>query len=276
MLAAAIIVFREMVEAGLVVGIVMAVTRGVAGRGYWVSLGIAGGLAGSCIVALFAGVLAAAFNGAGQELFNAGVLGLAALMLAWHNIWMARHGRVMAAELRAAGQAAASGATSLAALAIVIGIAVLREGSEVVLFMYGIVVGNQADTALTIGLGALGGLVLGAGLSLVTYLGLIAIPARWIFSATSALLAFLAAGMAGQSAFYLERAGVLGVFSQTAWDTSAVLSQSSLPGQFLHALVGYADQPSVLQVTVYAAALLIIVTLMRLIGHAPQRTLQPA
>ena len=51
---------------------------------------------------------------------------------------MARHGRELAAELRAAGEAVAAGSKSLAALAVVVAIAVLREGSEVVLFLYGV------------------------------------------------------------------------------------------------------------------------------------------
>ena len=113
MLAALIIVFREVFEAGLVVGIVMAVTRTIAGRGWWVSGGVLGGTLGACIVAVFAGALSTAFSGAGQELFNAAILGIAVVMLAWHNVWMARHGQELAAEMRAAGQAVAAGSMSL-------------------------------------------------------------------------------------------------------------------------------------------------------------------
>jgi len=138
MLAALIIVFREVFEAGLIIGIVLAVTRAVAGRGWWISAGVLGGVLGACIVALFTGKLSETFAGAGQELFNAAILGLAVVMLTWHNVWMARHGREMAGEMRAAGEAVAHGSKSLAALAIVVGVAVLREGVEVVLFLYGI------------------------------------------------------------------------------------------------------------------------------------------
>ena len=98
MLAALIIVFREVFEAGLIVGIVLAVTRAVAGRGWWISGGVAAGVLGACIVAAFAGALSSAFAGVGQEMFNAAVLGLAVVMLTWHNVWMARHGRELAAE----------------------------------------------------------------------------------------------------------------------------------------------------------------------------------
>ena len=138
MLGALIIVFREVIEAGLIVGIVMAATRGVIGRGRWITIGIVGGVLGASIVAMFAGAISDAFQGAGQELFNAGVLGVAVIMLMWHNAWMARHGREIADEMRRVGTAVSEGAKPLTALAIVVGLAVLREGSEVVLFLYGI------------------------------------------------------------------------------------------------------------------------------------------
>ena len=83
--------------------------------------------------------MAEALNGVGQELFNASILSLAVCMLAWHNIWMASHGRQLAAEARQLGQEVRSGARSLFALAIVVAVAVMREGSEVALFLYGLV-----------------------------------------------------------------------------------------------------------------------------------------
>ena len=123
MLGALIIVFREVIEAGLIVGIVMAATRGVPDRSRWIMIGIGAGVLGAAIVAMFAGVISEAFQGAGQELFNASVLGVAVIMLMWHNAWMARHGREIAAEMRRVGTAVSEGAKPLTALAIVVGLA---------------------------------------------------------------------------------------------------------------------------------------------------------
>jgi high-affinity iron transporter len=58
MLGALIIVFREVIEAGLIVGIVMAATQGVTGRGRWVAIGISAGVLGAAVVAAFAGARA--------------------------------------------------------------------------------------------------------------------------------------------------------------------------------------------------------------------------
>ena len=190
MLAALLIVFREVFEAGLIVGIVMAVTSGVPGRGLWIAGGVAAGVLGACLVALFTGGLSELFGGSGQEIFNASILGFAVLMLTWHNVWMARHGREMAAELRAAGEAVAAGSKSLAALGVVVAIAVLREGSEVVLFLYG-VAAAQGGASFAMVIGGVIGLVLGSLVCLMTYLGLVTIPTRYLFGVTSALIALL-------------------------------------------------------------------------------------
>jgi high-affinity iron transporter len=263
-----LIVFREVFEAGLVIGIVMAVTSSVPGRGLWVAGGVAAGVLGACIVALFTGGLSELFGGSGQELFNAGILGFAVLMLGWHNIWMARHGREIASEMRAAGEAVATGAKSLAALAVVVMIAVLREGSEVVLFLYG-VAAAQGGGDLGMVAGGAAGLVLGALVCLLTYLGLITIPARYLFAVTSTLIALLAAGMAAQAIAFLQQANIVTAFDETVWNTSWILSDSSLLGRALHTLIGYVDQPTAMQLIAYAATLAVILVLMRLFAVRP-------
>ncbi len=261
MIGAFIIVLREVIEAGLIVGIVLAATRGVPHRAAFVTYGVLGGIAGAGLVALFAGAIADAFAGSGQEILNAVVLVLAVMMLAWHNAWMAKHGRELASQVKAVGQAVATGSRPLTALAVVCGVAVLREGSEVVLFLYGIVASGTSGSALLAGgcLGVAGGAVL-TGLS---YLGLLAIPARHIFKVTGILITFVAAGMAAQAVLYLDSAGVLTALDQPVWDTSWVLSQTSLVGLILHTLIGYDDQPTGMQVIVYLATIAGMVALMR-------------
>jgi high-affinity iron transporter len=274
MLGALIIVFREVIEAGLIVGIVMAATRGVPGRGRWVMIGIGAGVAGAAVVALFAGAISEAFQGAGQELFNAGILGVAVIMLMWHNAWMARHGREIAAEMRNVGTAVSEGAKPLTALAIVVGLAVLREGSEVVLFLYGIFASGTSGASLL--LGSALGIASGAAFTALTYFGLLAIPTRYIFSVTSWLIALLAAGMASQSAHFLNNAGVVLVLDRTVWDTSWLLSESSIFGRMMHALIGYTERPTELQLLVYIATLAAMFVLMRLARYQPRQRMTAA
>jgi len=270
MLATLIIVFREVIEAGLIIGVVLAAMRGVSRRGLWVSYGVLGGIAGACLVAASAGAISAAMDGAGQELFNAGILTVAVIMLTWHNVWMARHGREMANHMKEVGEAVARGQRSLLALSVVVGVAVLREGSEVVLFLYGIAVsGNDSAAAMAAG-GALG-LGLGVAVGAVTYLGLLRIPADYLFAVTSGLIALLAAGMASQAVAFLQQVQMITAFGDVLWNSSNIIAESSIAGKALHSLIGYTDRPTALQLIIYLATLLSILALMRLFGNAPDQ-----
>src|SRR6201998_1304729 len=265
MLATPIIVFREILEASLVVGIVLAASRGVSGRGVWVTSGIAGGVLGAAVVAACAEAIAAAVNGIGQELFNAAILFTAVAMLGWHNIWMNRHGRELAAAAATLGKAVLGGSQPLYALALVVGIAVLREGSEIVLFLYGVAIASSAG-----GLSMLAGGIVGLGaMGALIFLGLLAIPLRRLFTVTSWLILLLAAGMASQGAAFLMQANLLPSLGNDLWDTSSILSENSLIGLLLHVLIGYSAQPAGIQVVFYLCTLLCIGAVMRVMGRGP-------
>ena len=270
MLGALVIVFREVIEAGLIIGIVLAVTRGIDGRGVWVAAGVLVGTLGAGLIALFAQTIADAFAGSGQELFNASVLGIAVAMLMWHNFWMAGHGQEMAASMAAVGKEVTAGRRPMAALAMVVGLATLREGSEVVLFLYGIVASGVSAWSLLLG-GVLG-VAAGAAFTALTYYGLLAIPARHIFAVTTVLITLLAAGMAAQAAQFLDAAGVISVLGQRLWDSSGWLSQDSIVGRLMHTLIGYTDRPSELQLVAYVATLAIMTLLTWMSGSRGQRT----
>lgn len=262
MLATALIVFREMLEAGLVVGVVLAATRGIRRRGRWAALGVAAGVAGACLVAAFADRLASLAQGAGQELFAAGVLAFAVAMLTWHNAWMARHGREIADQARRLGAAVAAGEKPLILVSVLCGVALLREGTEVVLFLYGIAVSGGTSGASMLAGGAVG-LLGGALVAAALYLGLAAVPVRRLFSVTSTLITLLAAGLAAQAVALLQQAGYLEAGTSTAWDTSRWLPEGGALGRVLHALVGYTDRPSGAQLVAYVAVLVLIAGLTR-------------
>jgi len=268
MLATLIIVFREVFEAGLIVGIVLAVTGSVPHRNSWIGGGVLTGIVAACVVAASAGALSRLFEGMGQELFNAAILAVAVIMLTWHNVWMASHGRALAGELRAAGKAVAEGNKSLLALAVVVGVAVLREGSEVALFLYGVLASDAGGSTASLALGGLAGLVLGAGVCLLTYSGLMRIPQKALFATTTTLITLLAAGMATQAIAFLERANWLISLDQVAWDSGWLLSDRSIAGRTLHTLIGYTDQPTQMQLLAYLATLAAMFVLMKLFGGA--------
>jgi high-affinity iron transporter len=268
MLATAVIVFREVLEASLVVGIVLAASQGVPRRVVWVCGGVAAGVLGAALVAACADAIAAAVDGIGQELFDAAILFTAVAMLGWHNIWMNRHGRELAGAAATLGRAVAGGSRPLYALGLVVAIAVLREGSEIVLFLYGVAIGSGAGASAML-LGGILGLAGGAGAGALIYFGLLAIPLRRLFTVTSWLILLLAAGMASQAAAFLVQANWLPALGNNVWNTSWLLRDNSLLGLLLHVMIGYSAEPAGIQVVFYLGTVLIIGGLMRLLAHTP-------
>ncbi len=265
MLATAILVFREVLEAALIISIVMAATRGLRGRGRWVASGIAAGILGAIVVALSASAIADAAEGTGQELLNATVLLAAVLMLAWHAIWMARHGRELAAQMQDVGRAVSGGSRPVTALLLVVALAVLREGSEIVLFLFGM--GAGGGSALAMWSGGAVGLLAGGVVGVALYFGLLGIPLRHFFNATNGLILLLAAGMASHAAHYLIQADLLPPLGNMIWDSSRLLSEQSLLGQTLHTLIGYDARPAGLQLLFYALTAISIYTGMKLCAY---------
>lgn len=269
MLGSAIIVFRETLEAALIIAIVMGASRGIAARGRWIAGGVALGVAGALAVALFAGAIAQAVEGRGQELFNAGVLLAAVAMLAWHNVWMSSHARKHVAQIHHLGHDVRVGLKPLSAMLAVTALAVLREGAETVLFLYGLWAGGGGRSELAAG--AVGGLGAGALLGVLIYLGLLKVPLRHFFTVTGLIVLLLAAGLAAGAAGYLTQADLLPPISEQVWDTSGLLSVESLPGRVLHVLVGYRDRPTGIELLFYAVTFATIAALMRIAGARAAR-----
>jgi high-affinity iron transporter len=95
------------------------------------------------------------------------------------------------------------------------------------------------------------------------------IPQRAVFAATTVLITLLAAGMAAQAVAFLERANWLNSLDTIVWDSAWLLPETSIAGRTMHTLIGYTDQPTEMQLLVYAAVLFVTFLLMRLTGSQP-------
>ena len=257
MFAAALIVFRESLEAALFVGIVAAATRGLVGRGRWLGAGVAIGVLGALILAALAPHVSSWFDGMGQDMINIAVLSVALTMLLWHCIWVTTHTREMVVDAQRLGTSVQEGERKPWALLTAVALAVLREGAETVLFLSGIALSGESSPA-SMAIGGIAGLAAGAALGFLVFAGLLRIPLKWFFSATSVLVLLLAAGMAAQSARFLIQADVLPSLATPLWDTSALLPQGSIVGVLLHSLVGYEARPAGMQIVFYVAVLFAI------------------
>ncbi len=273
MLSSLIIVFREILEAALIIGILLAATRGLCRRGRFVFFGCLAGVIGACVVAVFTEAISGAIEGMGQELFNAAILILAAIMISWHVVWMKQHAAEMSKELKQVGQNVCEGKAPLYALSTVAFVAVLREGSEIVLFLYGLLASGK--DWMGVASGGVFGLILGGLVGVLLYLGLLRIPMGSLFSVTGIILIFLTAGMVSQAVGYLSAVGWLPTLVDPIWDMSKVLSEHSIPGKILNALVGYTERPTGIQAIFYALTVGGLVMLLKWVG-APSKKSQVA
>ena len=137
------------------------------------------------------------------------------------------------------------------------------------MFLYG-VLATEGETGFEVLIGGVAGMLLGALVCAATYFGMLTIPQRYLFGVTSFMIAFLAAGMAAQAIGFLEQANVVLALDQVVWDSSWLLSDSSILGRVLRTLVGYNDRPTVMQLTVYCATLAVMFVLMKLLAPPPR------
>ena len=265
MFETAIIVFREILEAAIVIGVIAAATEAIPNRNKWLLSGIFLGLLGAILLAYLGSELSEFADGLGQELFNAGVVSIAVVMLAWQTIWMSTRGAMISNDAKKTGMAIKEGKKALSILLIIVGVAILREGSEVVVFLYGISAsGAQANSMLEGGgIGLLSGVLVG----FIIYTGLLRLPVGLFFKGTAVLIAFLSAGMASQAANYLVQANQIPALVSPLWDLSSLLPNSSILGSFLQTLLGYNARPDGIQVVFYVVTLLTIFFAIKWLNH---------
>lgn len=253
----AIIVFREVFEIAIIMCVVLAATNELKDRGKWIAFGILGGTCGAVLFALITETVSVLAGDAGKLYFNAGVLFIAVTMIGWTVIWMKKHGKMIVSDMKQVSNAVAMGEKPLHVLSIIIGLAVLREGSEIVVFVYGLIAAGQT-TWVTGLLGSFIGLGLGCLFGLCMYYGLLRISVKYLFQIPSILLTLIAGGMAANAAGKLVHAGLLPSLINSLWNTSSLLPQHSIFGRFLFILIGYQDNPNGMQGVFYLLTLTII------------------
>jgi len=243
---------REGVEASLIVGIILAYLAKTGNRHHFgkILAGTAAALAVSVALGVVLFLTLGAFEEPYEQLFEATAMFLAAGVLTWMLFWMRRQARMVKGELQAAVDRVltAGSAWGLAVLAFT---AVIREGIETSLFLFGQVTAAESG-AMSVLLGALIGLAIAATIGYLIYVGARRINYGTFFRLTGLALIFIAAGLLSHAVHELIEIGVINFGTQTAFDISAILPHKGNPlGEFLRALLGYTSSPEVLTLAVY-------------------------
>lgn len=251
MLQIAIVVFREILEISLILGILTAATKEIPGRTKWIASGLTLGIAASLLLAFFTDKISESLDGMGQEFFNGLILISASVMIGWTILWMQKHARSISGELKRLSNSVREGKKPLYILLVVVFLSVLRESAEVVLFTYSYYVSGTEISGIISGL--IAGLILGSAVGFALYLGILKAFGKYFFIVTTWLLIFLSAGIASQGIGFWINAQITPTLGE--FDFSMILSQQSFIGKFLHIFFGYIDQPSGAQLLTYFVTL---------------------
>jgi high-affinity iron transporter len=243
MLNALIVVWRESLEAMLVIGVLLAwIGRqpdpAALRRGVW--LGVAAGLGLAVALGVATFLAQSQFAGQSLEVFQLGMVLFAAALIVQMVLWMHRHGRQMTQQLQARAQRSrgASGVAAITALAVA------REGAETVVFTWGL--GLQAGGAQLAGLlaAATTGLVLAGVTAWLVARGAKYLNYRTLFRVSEILLLLVAGAMLANGIDRMIALDWLPLIVDTVWDTSGLVDDAGGVGRLLAGFVGYRARPS--------------------------------
>ncbi|HYG45979.1 MAG TPA: FTR1 family protein [Bordetella sp.] len=272
------IVWRESVEALLIVGILYSWLRaspeGRRGLPYLWG-GVAAGLALAVALALVLLGVSSWLSDEGQEWFQAGMSLVACALVVQMVVWMKKHGRTLKSDLESGASTSLAQDSWWGLLALVM-IAVAREGSETVVFLYGSVsAGQGGDTAMLALAGAAG-----FAIALLTFwllqLGGRLITWRRFFRLTEILLLLLAGALLMGGLDRLISLGVLPTLVDPVWDSYWLLDDSSGVGKVLADFAGYRAYPALMSVLLWLAYWVVVWALLRRAGRPPTRVAVPA
>ena len=262
MLQIAIVVFREILEISLIIGILTAATKDIQGRAKWILSGLGLGIFASLLLALSTDKISESLDGMGQEFFNGLILISAAVMIGWTVLWMQKHARSISGELKKLSTSIREGKKPLYVLLVVVFLSVLRESAEIVLFSYSYYFSGTLVSEITLGL--IVGITLGSAAGAALYFGIIKAFGKYFFIVTTWILIFLSAGISAQGIGFWINANIVPALANPAFDASEILSQQSFFGKFLHIFFGYIDQPAGAQLIAYFTTLSVLIVGLRI------------
>jgi len=248
LLTSVIIVLREVLEAALIIGVLLALGNRIQLGKHWASWSIGAGLLGAIVYAGSTATVSDWFDGVGQEIVNALMQIVIYCCLALITIIISYKDR-----------------TNLNYKPVVIlmmasvTFAITREGSEILIYLSSFIDGRELFQPVL--LGSLVGAGIGASVGVLAYYTLLNINQSWFLYASIAVIMLIGAGMAGQASLLLIQADWL-PSQAPLWNSSDLVAEDSITGQLLYALVGYEATPTPIQAAAYFGGLLLPLVLM--------------
>lgn len=269
LVASFVLFLREGLEASLIVSILFAALRQLGQlkqmRAVWIGIGLAvvASLGGGAIIY----ITIRKYNGSTfQTIFETITYLVAVVLLTSMTFWLQSHTRSMKKELTSQA-AMASSAFGLGLLAF---FTVGREGLETAVFSLALAFQTSGIWLL---LGALLGLATSMVLCWLIYRLGYRLDFRIFFRVMGILLLVFAAGLLANAIQNMQELGWISFGTTQLWNSAKFLSEDSTLGDILHTFIGYAQAPSILQVSLYTCYLIIAGSIFaRLTRKPPIRT----
>ena len=245
LLSSVILVLREALEAALLFSLLMVLSRRLGGSFHWVALVLSAGLLGAVVYGFNIDLISEWFDGVGQEVVNASLqLAIYLLMCVLTFVVVLRMYAVPVSRN-----------LLLTLMAGSVALAVVREGSEVMIYLSAFM--QLPDQRMPVIVGSAIGAGIGIRVGVVFYYALLGLGGRAATLTGAFLLALVAAAMVSQAVQLLTQADWLPA-QYPLWDSSWLVSEQSVTGQLLYALVGYEATPTAAQLAAYVLAVLVL------------------
>lgn len=245
LLNSVIIILREVLEAALLISVFLVLTQSLDKSFRWVAWALAAGMIGAAVYGINIDTISEWFDGVGQEVINA-FLQICIFSL------------IAVSMLLLPGQLRGRESGRLLALVMIFTVAlvVTREGAEIMIYLYGFLKGSDQLLSVMIGAGIGGSIGISTGI--LFYYILRNRSKHRTVGICIVVLMLVGAGMASQAALLLIQADWLPA-QLPIWDSSGWISEVSVTGQLLYALVGYEATPTAIQVGFHFGGLLLLV-----------------
>lgn len=263
MLKIAIVIFRECLEIALLIGIILASTKHIKNSRMYVLTGAMIGLVLASSIAFCVRGISRTYGPNGDVLLDAAIILITTIIISWTVVWMQGYTQKIKHNIAELSEKITAKTASTMILTASIAVTILREGAEIILFIYSIASTEQIsanDYIIGLGIGGISGFIAGV----VIYLGIIKLSGKYIFKVSTILLIFIAAGLASQAAGILTSAGVINIMTEELWDSSWFVGNNTIIGKILSTTIGYDSKPNGIQLIFYLVTILFTVTMIKL------------
>lgn len=242
LLNAIIIVLREVLEAALLISLLSSVSASLHVRHYWIVVAFVLGSAGAFLYAANLPIISELFEYTGQEILNVLILTIICSCLTLFVVF-SKSDDINTGKART---------INLFLMVVPVALAITLEGSEIAIYLSGFLQSGQKTYSVLVGSAI--GAGIGVSIGALIYFALVTCKPTAQFLAVKITLTVIAAGILSQAVALLLQADILSS-STPLWDTSNFLSEESVVGQLLYAVMGYEATPAPQQVVIYVVVM---------------------